>query len=71
MDMILKLPEEEEIESTAELRVSSEPNIIRKTIRYKNGMVVELLQDFEETIFRVSFSAINSPLRIMKNQVYG
>jgi hypothetical protein len=71
MNLILNLPEEDEIESTAELRVSSESNMIRKTIRYKSGLIVELLQDFEESVFRVSFSGDRSPLRILKNQVYG
>jgi hypothetical protein len=66
MDLVVNLPEEKEIESTAEFRVSSESNIIRKTIRYKNGLVVELLQDFDETIFHVSFSTNQYPLRLVK-----
>jgi hypothetical protein len=70
MDWILNLPEENEIESTAELRLSSESNMIRKTIRYKSGLIVEILQDFEEAIFRVSVSGNHAPLRILNNQVF-
>jgi hypothetical protein len=55
--VIFELPEEQEIESVEESRVSSSPGYIQKTIRYKNGMTATLLKDFHESVYSIQLSA--------------
>ncbi len=55
--VILELPEDQEIESIEESRVSSSQGIIQKTIRYRNGMTATLLKDFNESVYSIQLSA--------------
>jgi len=55
--VVLELPEDQEIETVEESRIASSPGMIQKTIRYKNGMIATLLKDFHESVFSVSLTA--------------
>jgi hypothetical protein len=67
--MVLCLPCEDEIETTVEKRVSESPSLIEKTIRYKNGMQVKLIQDFTGKIFRLLMNCTNDTLWISEQRV--
>lgn len=68
-EIVLSLPGEEEIQSTAEIRLPTAPGIIQKTIRYKNGMELTLLQDFRDLIFSLSVRFYSTPFRLRKEHV--
>jgi hypothetical protein len=51
--VLLELPSEDEIAVTEERKTSEMPFLIRKTIRYRNGAKIILIQDFHERVFRV------------------
>jgi len=69
-DILLNLPDEEDIQSTAEVRVSAAPGLIRKTIRYKDGMELILFQDFQEFVFSFSLRFSRIPFRLRKNRIF-
>lgn len=66
--IVVELPEEQEIESVEETRLPASPGIIQKTIRYKNGMIATLLKDFNEAVFSVQLRAAD-PFCISRNQL--
>ena len=67
--VVLSLPREDEIETSVERRISETPSLIEKTIRYKNGMQVKLVQDFTGKIFRLLMSCTNESLWISEQCV--
>jgi len=67
--MVLSLPGEEEILSKAEKRFTGFPGLVRKTIRYRNGMVLTLIEDFSEFIFSISLDFSLAPFRISQNKI--
>jgi len=68
-EIVLSLPGEDEIQSTAEIRLPAAPGIIQKTIRYKNGMELTLLQDFRDFIFSLSVRFCATPFRLTKTKI--
>ncbi len=60
--VFLELPSEDEIVVTEERQSSAMPFLIRKTIRYRNGAKVILIQDFNERVFRVEVDCEEAPL---------
>jgi hypothetical protein len=66
--VLLELPEEGEIETVEEARVEGTPGLIKKTIRYRNGVVATLYQDFREAVFSVTLKAAD-PFWMSQNQV--
>jgi len=69
-EILLNLPDEEDIQSTAEVRVSAAPGLIRKTIRYKDGMELILLQDFQELVFSLSLRFSRAPFQLKRNRIF-
>jgi hypothetical protein len=67
--VVLCLPSEDEVETTVEKRVSESPSLIEKTIRYKSGMQVKLLQDFTGKIFRLLMNCTNDTLWISDHKI--
>ena len=67
--MVLCLPCEDEIETSVEKRVSEAPSLIERTIRYKNGMQVKMIQDFTGKIFRLLMNCTNETLWISGQRV--
>lgn len=67
--VVLCLPCEDEIETTVEKRVSESSKLIEKTIRYKNGMQVKLIQDFSGKIFRLLMNCSNDTLWISEHRI--
>ena len=59
--VLLELPSEDEIAVTEERKSSEMPFLIRKTIRYRNGAKVILIQDFHERVFRVEVECEETP----------
>ena len=62
--VMLCLPAEDEIETTMEKMIPESSFLIEKTIRYKSGLLVKLIQDFTGRIFRFSVNCSNDPLCI-------
>jgi hypothetical protein len=67
--VVLSLPSEDEIETTVERRISESPSLIEKTIRYKNGMQVKLIQNFAGKVFRLLMNCSNDSLWISDQRV--
>jgi hypothetical protein len=66
--VVLRLPGREEIEVTEETCVNQYPGVIRKEVRYKNGIKVVFYQDLNDDIYRVSVDS-SPPLRMSKNRI--
>jgi hypothetical protein len=49
LQVLFELPDEGEIETTREVKESSD--VITKTIRYRNGVTVILHQDFRQSVY--------------------
>lgn len=62
--LVLCLPAEDEIETTVEKMVSESSFLIEKTIRYRNGLQIKLVQDFSGEIFQFSMNCSNDTLRV-------
>jgi len=69
LKMALTLPDEGEILSKAEKRFLDCPGLVKKTIRYRNGLVLTLIEDFSEAIFSMSFDFSVTPFRISRNHI--
>jgi hypothetical protein len=67
---ILAMPEEAEIESTTEIRVSRIGKVIKQTIRCKNGIRMVLIKDVNENVFHVSLSSSRSPFWLSRNRLF-
>lgn len=68
-NMLMELPPDQDIECVTEVRDPMEPSLIRKEIRYKDGLVATLLQDFHNTVFSVSIRAQQKPFWLSSNRV--
>jgi hypothetical protein len=68
-EIVLNLPKEEDIQSTAEIRLPANPGLIRKTIRYKDGLEVILFQDFHEFVFSLSLRFSRTPFQLKSNRI--
>jgi hypothetical protein len=66
----LCLPAEDEIETTMEKMIPESPFLIEKTIRYKSGLLVQLIQDFTGRIFRFSVNCSNDALCISNQSLW-
>jgi hypothetical protein len=64
------LPTEDEIETTMEKMIPESSFLIEKTIRYKNGLLVQLIQDFTGRIFRFSVNCSNDSLCISNQSLW-
>ena len=62
--VMLCLPAEDEIETTTEKMIPESSFLIEKTIRYKSGLLVKLIQDFTGRIFRFSVNCSDDSLWI-------
>ena len=67
--IILMLPCEDDIATIEEIRMPSSPGLVKRTIRYKNGLVAELVKDFENVVFYVRLHANCQPFLINDNQI--
>ena len=65
--VVMELPADQEIEAVEESRTAN-PSLIKKTIRYRNGLVATLYQDFHESVFSVQLESVN-PLWVSRNQI--
>jgi hypothetical protein len=54
--MMLCLPSEDEIEMTIEQRIPESSSLIEKTIRYKNGLQIKVIEDFTGRIFQFTLN---------------
>ncbi len=68
--LALTLPGEDEILSTAEKRFVDCPGLVKKTVRYRNGLVLTLVEDFSEAIFSISLDFSVTPFRIIRNNIF-
>jgi hypothetical protein len=66
--VILELPGEMEIETVEEMSMPSNPGLIRKTIRYRNGVTAVLFKDFQESIFSIQLKS-EDPFWLSQNRV--
>jgi hypothetical protein len=66
--VILELPGEKDIETVEEMSMPSNPGLIRKTIRYRNGVTAVLFQDFQESVFSIQLKS-DDPFWISQNRV--
>jgi hypothetical protein len=66
----LCLPAEEEIETTMEKMIPESSFLIEKTIRYKSGLLVQLIQDFTGRIFRFSVNCSKDSLCISNQSLW-
>lgn len=68
-NMVLELPPDQEIECIRESRDPVEPMLIRREVRYKDGLVATFLQDFQNTVFSINIRAQQKPFWISSNRV--
>jgi hypothetical protein len=66
-NIIFELPNEKEIESCAEEQCGLTPGLIKKTIRYRNGLTAVLFQDFSDTVFSIQLISNDSPFSLTRN----
>jgi hypothetical protein len=66
---LLCLPCEDEIETTIEKKVPESSTLIEKTIRYKNGMQIKLIQDFSGKVVRLLMNCSNGTLWLAEQGV--
>jgi hypothetical protein len=64
-----KLPTEDQIEVMQEVRTLAHPGLIKKTIRYKNGIVAVLFQDFQNHVFSIHLRSDRLPFLITANGI--
>jgi hypothetical protein len=64
----MELPSDQEIEAVEESRMSANPVVIKKTIRYRNGIIATLYQDFHESVYSLQLES-NEPLWVSRNQI--
>lgn len=67
--VMLELPGDQEIECCAEEQSDMAPGLIKKTIRYRNGLTAVLFQDFTDSIFSIQLIASQSPFWLRRNQL--
>jgi hypothetical protein len=67
--VVLELPAEDEIAVTEEKEVVGHPRFIQKTIRYRNGITVLLVQDSQNRVLRIEVSCEKFPLLFIGNQI--
>ena len=67
--ILLELPSEDEIAVTEEKQNIEEPCLIRKTIRYRNGAKVVLIQDFDNRVFHVEVDCEEHPFFFSGKQI--
>jgi len=67
--VLFRLPGEDEIEVTEEVRTAGDPGLVKKTIRYKNGLVAVLFQDFQNHVFSVQLRSDRFPFIFAANQI--
>lgn len=63
------LPPREEIQSTKESTVRGNPSLIKKVIRYRNGLKITLIQTLEDSIFSVRINSDHTSFRMIGNLV--
>ena len=68
--IILYLPDENEIVSSAERRDPLYPHLIRKRIRYRNGVIVVFYQDLIGNIFDIAINSSDCPFWSLNNRVF-
>lgn len=68
-NMVLELPPEQEIESVRESRDPGEPSLIRRVVRYKDGLVATFTQDFQNSVFNINIQAQQKPFWMSSNRV--
>jgi len=66
--VVMELPSDQEIEAVEESRMSANPVVIKKTIRYRNGIIATLYQDFHESVYSLQLES-NQPLWVSRNQI--
>jgi hypothetical protein len=66
----MELPEDQEIECCAEEQSDITPGLIKKTIRYRNGLTAVLFQDFTDSIFSIQLISNQAPFWLRRNQVF-
>ena len=67
---LLELPDDKEVESVEEMRMPDNSGLIRKTVRYRNGMTAIIYQDFQESVFSIHINSGEAPFWISRNQVF-
>ncbi len=65
--LVINLPDEE-IQTTEERLVS--PGLIRKEVRYRNGMWMVLYQDFKDFVFSLSLNSEGSSFHVIRNPLF-
>ena len=66
--VVMELPSDQEIEAVEEARTTANPSLIKKTIRYRNGLVATLYQDFQQSVFSVQLESTD-PFCLSRNQI--
>lgn len=67
--MVLELPPDQEIECIRESRDPQDSSLIRREVRYKDGMIATFLQDFQNTVFSINIQAQQKPFWMSSNRV--
>jgi hypothetical protein len=67
--VVFELPDEKEVRTRNETCQSTDPLVIKKTIHYKNGLIVVLYQDFQGSVFAVEIRSGACPFWIMGKQL--
>jgi len=61
---VVFFPGEDQIEVEFEKRLSESSYLIERTIRYKSGIQIELIQDFMGRVFHFSIKSLNAGLQV-------
>jgi hypothetical protein len=66
--VVMELPSDQDIEAVEESRMTANPAVIKKTIRYRNGIIATLYQDFHESVYSLQVES-SEPLWVSRNQI--
>ena len=67
--VLLELPSDDEMMLSEEIRTAGNDKLLKKTIRYQNGIVVVLILDFQNKVFSVLLKPTEVPFALRGKQI--
>lgn len=68
-NFLLNLPAENEVVLTHEERLTSDSSLLRRFIKYRNGIEIMLVEDFQGTVYSVSIKAKERSFRFQQGAI--
>lgn len=68
-EFLLSLPGDKDVVTMQEERLSSDSTLLRKVIKYRNGIEVMLVEDFQGTVYSVSIKAKERSFRFQQGAI--